>query len=169
VCIAAIRSAVGGVIGGLSGLIAALNDPCSDISDLINATLAGAAVGVVASNVPGSSLVGSASNVAIRQGAIGFGGNTAGQLVTSGASNYNIRQATTQGVITAVSGVLGNQAGLSQAVITARSGASGTTALRAGESVGGAMAALANTSVNLPLPGNYGGMSPPTNSNCECR
>ena len=34
-CISAIRAALGGTIGGLSGLIAALNDPCSEASDLL--------------------------------------------------------------------------------------------------------------------------------------
>jgi len=167
VCVAAVRAGIGAVVGGISGLVAALNDPCSTDSDVFDAVLAGAGVGAGVALVPGSSLVGSTAGVAIRQGAIGFAGNSIGQAVIG--NGYDVGQAATQAVVAATAGGIGRQAAAYHAITVVRGGAKSANAIAAGASAGAGIATAVNATVNMGIPSNYGGMAPPTNTNCECR
>ena len=142
VCAAAVRAGVGGIIGGLSALVAATSDPCFDGS-IGEVVTSGAFVGAGTSLVPGG---GTLLGAAARGGAAGLGGNVAGQVAVKGSvTDINATQAITAGVVGSTAYVGGNIAGLNAALTSARSGSGLAAALAEGESVGSAASALIGT------------------------
>ncbi len=163
-----IHIAVGAVIGGMSGLVAALGDPCASPGSIAQAVAIGAAVGALGAVVPvGGSLMGAV----VRGAATGFGGNTAGQLVTGGFGNYSVGQAVTQGVVGGVSAGAGNAVAVGAAVNAVRSGATASAAINTGNSIGTTYATATTASLNMVIPSNAGGMNSGNNnqrSPCGC-
>jgi RHS repeat-associated protein len=142
VCASAVRAGVGGIIGGLSALVAATSDPCFDgsIGEVITS---GAIIGAGASLVPGG---GALLGAAARGGAAGLGGNVAGQIATKrNIREFDVTQAITAGIVGSTAYVGGNFAGLNAALGSVRTGAGLATALAEGESVGSATSALIGT------------------------
>lgn len=165
-CVTAIRAGVGGIIGGLSGLAAALNDPCFDGS-LWAAFSSGALVGSTTSLIPGG---GPLVNAAVRGGAAGMGGNAAGQAYVNGGLNgFSVNQAVIQGLIGTVSGSAGNIMGLRSSLFFLNNGRSAASAITIGLGEGGTAATAISTSANLVIPTTSGGMLPPPQNQCECQ
>lgn len=163
-----VNFAVGAAIGGLSGLVAALNNPCASDGDIAKAFFAGAAVGALTGGF-GPGIVGSTIRVMTRQGAAGFTGNSAGQFATmKRGQRYSIGQAATQGAVGAIGGGIGRNWGLSASLSAARSGQSAQAAIEIGGGIGGRIATGVVAGANLGIPGNHGGMAPPDSSSCGC-
>ena len=83
VCASGVRAGVGTLIGALSALAAAVNDPCFD-GNLASVVSTGAAVGFFSSFVPGA---GALSGAGLRGGLAGVGGNTVGQIAANGGTD----------------------------------------------------------------------------------
>jgi RHS repeat-associated protein len=161
-----IHIAVGGVIGGLSGLIAALNDPCATSGSIAQAVAMGAVLGGVSAAVP---IGGSLAAAVARNALAGFAGNSAGQLVTGGSGNYSVGQAATQAAVGGIAGGAGNTVGLATGLSMARNGATAAEAISTSLGVGTTTAIGTGTGLNLALPGSVGGLNGGGgSSDCGC-
>jgi RHS repeat-associated protein len=151
-----IHIAVGAAVGGLSGLIAALNDPCATSGSIAQSVAMGAVLGGVSAAVP---IGGSLAAAVARNALAGFAGNSAGQLVTGGPSNYSVGQAATQAVVGGLAGGAGNAVGLATGLSLARNGATTAKAISTSLGVGTTAAIATGTGLNLALPGSVGGLN----------
>lgn len=157
---------VGGVIGGISGLVGALNDPCASAGSIAQAVAMGTILGGVSAAVP---VGGPLAAAAVRNALAGFGGNSAGQLVTGGVNNYNAGQAVAQGVVGGLSGGYGNALGLATGVNMVRNGATSASAISTSLGVGTTGAIGMGASINMMLPSRLGGLNPAGGiSTCGC-
>jgi RHS repeat-associated protein len=157
---------VGGVIGGISGLTGALNDPCASAGSIAQAIVTGTILGGISAAVP---VGGPLAAAAVRNAVAGFGGNSAGQLVTGGVSNYNAGQAVAQGVVGGLSGGVGNSLGLATGLGMARGGATAGSAISTSLGVGTTGAIGMGVGLNVMLPSGLGGLNPAGGSNnCSC-
>ncbi|HID48531.1 MAG TPA: hypothetical protein EYP40_02780, partial [Chromatiales bacterium] len=156
-CVTAVRAGIGGLIGGLSALTEALSDPCFK-GDLSRVVLGGASIGALTSFVPGAGALGGA---ALRGGAAGFTGNSAGQIISGGTDNFSVSKAAIAGAVGATALGSGNAVGLSAALSAVRNGATTAQALAKGASVGSAVATGIGGAATLGQIANNG-------SNCEC-
>ncbi|MFT3664492.1 RHS repeat-associated core domain-containing protein [Piscinibacter sp.] len=146
---------VGGVIGGISGLIGALNDPCATGGSLLQGAAVGAAVGAASAAVPvGGTIFAAAARNALAGGA----GNAAGQLVSGGS--FSGRQVVAQGVVGGISGGVGN--------LTAMSTGIGLASVTS-QGVGTTAAIATSAALNLGMPSNAGGVrSSGGSGSCTC-
>jgi RHS repeat-associated protein len=157
---------VGGVIGGLSGLVGALKDPCASTGSIAQAVAMGTALGGLSAAVP---VGGSIAAAAARNALAGFGGNSAGQLVTGGVSNYNFGQAVAQGAVGGVSGGYGNSLGLATGLGMVRNGATASSAISTSLGVGSTGAIGMGVGLNMILPSGMGGLNTSGSSkSCGC-
>lgn len=147
---------VGGVIGGISGFIGALNDPCASGGSLLQGAAVGASIGAISAAVPiGGTIFAAAARNALAGGA----GNAAGQLV--GGGSVSGRQVVAQGTVGAISGAVGN--------LTAMSTGLGLVSMTS-QGVGATAAIATGAALNLGMPTNAGGLlSSGAGNNCTCK
>jgi RHS repeat-associated protein len=153
---------VGGVIGGLSGLVGAFNNPHTSAGGIAQAVTMGAVLGGVSAAIP---VGGPLAAAAVRNTLAGFSGNSVGQLVTGGVNNYNARQAVTQGVVGGLAGTYGNALGFATGLNMAKNGATAARAVPTSLGVGSTGAIGVGASLNMMLPSSLGGMNPVMGSN----
>ena len=166
ICRGFAKAGIGGLIGGLSSLAAAVNDECFEGSYLEVFGI-GAMTGIISSTIPGTGPL--AGSIA-RFGMAGFVGNSTGQLlVNDGFSGYSFSESITQGGIGALSGATGNVFGMTSSLHFLYRGYNTQAALAIGASEGGTAALAIEISANLATSTNLGGINPSENSSCSCK
>lgn len=138
--------AIGAVIGGIAGAIAAARGPDAGLGSIALGAAGGAIAGAISAAAP-------VTGFAMAKGfAAGFTGNVVGQAVASPGQVPSVSQAVAQGAV----GALGAGVGQAAAAYTGIGLASATS-----QGVGTTVATAVSTAINAVMPANAGGLKAP--------